>query len=239
MSADTADCAIEAKGLEIAYGRRTVLRDVDLRIGAGEAWFLLGANGSGKTSFLRALIGGVVPRSGSLWLHPEHASRTRLGFVPQASRIAPSLPTTVREIVSLGAVNSELTPRERGRALDWALARVGLAGLGERSFWALSGGQRQRALVARALIRRPRWLILDEPTQGLDALTESALLETLAELNRSQRTTLLFVTHHLAVATRHATHIAFFHQGAVVAGPRDEVLTLPELRAGFALEIRS
>jgi len=93
-----------------------------------------------------------------------------------------------------------------------------------RSYWALSGGQRQRALIARALVRHPALLVLDEPTTGLDLAAEASVLEFLAALNADDGLTVLVVTHDLYLATRYATHAALFHGGTVLAGPRDTVL---------------
>jgi ABC-type Mn2+/Zn2+ transport system ATPase subunit len=193
-------------------------------------WFWIGPNGSGKTTLLRALLGLLAPQRGELQLHPDVASRDHVGYVPQRSEWNPALPTTVREFVSLGLVGARAPRRERRERLRWALARAGLAGLETQDYRALSGGQRQRALVARALVRRPRLLLLDEPTEELDVVSEAGLLDTLAELVRSEGTTLLFVTHELELAAERATHVALFGGGRVVAGRREDVL------AGEALE---
>ncbi|HSJ98476.1 MAG TPA: ATP-binding cassette domain-containing protein, partial [Myxococcota bacterium] len=138
-------------GARIGYGARTVLDHVDWEVRAGESWFLLGANGSGKTTLLRTVLGLLPLQAGRLERDPERASLARIGFVPQRCEMNPALPTTVGEFVTLGLVGLRVARGEREARLVEALARAGLAGLAERSYWALSGGQRQRALVARAL----------------------------------------------------------------------------------------
>jgi zinc transport system ATP-binding protein len=218
------EALLTARRLTLAYGRTPVLRDVDLTVRRGEFWFLLGPNGEGKTTLLRAVLGALTPAAGELVLHASLRDRTALGFVPQRCTPNPILPTTVREFVGLGLVGIAVGGRERQVRLEWALEHAGLAGLAQRSYWALSGGQRQRALVARALIRRPRLLILDEPTNHLDFLIEAAILELLSTLQREEGTAILFVTHALHVATRYATHVALFHGGAVEAGPAADLL---------------
>ncbi len=220
---------LKATGLSLGYGDHTVLTNVSFTVHPGEFWVLLGHNGGGKTTLLRAILGLLPPRSGSprsgsLWLHPELASRARTGFVPQRCDLTPTLPTTVREFVLLGLVGLRVHQREEQERLTWALEKMGLAGLETRSYWALSGGQRQRALVARALVRRPTFLILDEPTNNLDTPTEDALLQLLVALNQEAQQTIMLVTHNLSLAHRYATHVAFVHGGQVLSGPRDQVL---------------
>jgi ABC-type Mn2+/Zn2+ transport system ATPase subunit len=232
---------VKTTGLCLGYGQRMVLVQVDFEIRSGEFWFFLGPNGEGKTTLLRAMLGMIRPQAGQLWIHPELGQRERIGFVPQRCDINPTLPTTVREFVLLGLVGIHTDQNDEALRLEWALDKVGLGRLEGKDYWALSGGQRQRALVARALVRRPSVLILDEPTNGLDLAAEDAVLRFLAELNRKEQLTLLFVTHNLAIAARYATHIALFHAGEVVSGPRREVLNRQTLERiyGVAVEISS
>ncbi len=215
---------LKATGLSLGYGDHTVLTNVSFTVHPGEFWVFLGHNGGGKTTLLRAILGLLLPRSGSLWLHPELASRARTGFVPQRCDLTRTLPTTVREFVLLGLVGLRVHRHEEQERLTWALEKMGLAGLATRSYWALSGGQRQRALVARALVRRPTFLILDEPTNNLDTPTEDALLQLLVALNQEAQQTIMLVTHNLSLAHRYATHVAFVHGGQVLSGPRDHIL---------------
>jgi ABC-type Mn2+/Zn2+ transport system ATPase subunit len=224
---------LRARDVSLGYGDRTVLAGVDWTVHAGDCWFLIGPNGSGKTTLLRALLGLLAPRRGRLERGPALARPEHLGYVPQRCDLNPSLPTTVREFVSLGFVGTRAAREERAAALAWALAEVGLGELAAAGYWSLSGGQRQRCLVARALVRRPRVLILDEPTEGLDVATQDALLATLESLRREQGMTLLVVTHRLDIAARQASHLAFFHGGGVRAGPREALLADPELRKAF------
>jgi ABC-type Mn2+/Zn2+ transport system ATPase subunit len=236
---DDHNVLFSTRGLALGYGRRLVLADVDLEVRSGELWFLLGPNGEGKTTFVRTILGMIRPQAGELWVHPELGHRGRIGFVPQRCDINPTLPTTVREFVLLGLVGIAADPEDRAERLSWALGKVGLEGLEAKNYWALSGGQRQRALVARALVRQPKVLILDEPTNGLDLSAEDTMLRFLADLNQKEHHTLLFVTHNLAIAARYATHIALFHGGEVVSGLRQEVLTCHTLARiyGVAVEI--
>jgi len=229
------DIVLKTTGLVLGYGNRIVLDDVNLEVQPGEFWVFLGPNGSGKTTLIRAILGALWPRAGQLWLHPDHARRERIGFVPQRCDINPTLPTTVREFVLLGLVGIRASGREESERLDWALDRVGLAGLKHKDYWSLSGGQRQRALVARALVRRPSILILDEPTNGLDLSAEDAFLRSLATLNHREAVTVLFVTHNIAIAARYATHLVIFHSDSVESGSREKVLNRAALERVYGV----
>ena len=229
---------LKAAGLSLAYGSRTILEGVDLAVRSGEFWFLLGVNGTGKSTLLRAILGLLRPRRGALWRDPERAEKKSIGFVPQRCDLNPALPTTVREFISMGFVGIQAEKKEETERMKWALARVGLEGKGDWSYWSLSGGQRQRTLLARALVRRPRLLILDEPTNGLDLPAEDAFLQFLADLNREEKMALLFVTHHLTLAARYATHIALLHHGRAQTGPAREILIPENLVQAYGVEAK-
>lgn len=228
---------LRARGLAVGYDGSPVVRGVDLEVRAGELWFVIGPNGTGKTTLLRAVLGTLEPQAGRLELHPELASRQRVGYVPQICHIDRTLPTTVREFARLGFVGSRVPRRERRAALAWALDQVGLTGKERTSYWSLSGGQRQRALVARALVRRPSLLLVDEPTEGLDVAASDTFRRTVEALNQSEGLTLLFVTHNLHLAARIATHVALFEQGGVIAGPARELLRHDVIERVFGISV--
>ena len=228
---------LTAESLALGYGQRTVLQDLNLEIRQGEFWFCLGPNGEGKTTLLRTILGSIQPQAGTLWLHDDLVSRARIGFVPQRCDLNPALPTTVREFVRLGAVGTQISRRDQGANLAWALERVGLQHLATQSYWALSGGQRQRALVARALVRRPQLLLLDEPTNGLDLPASGALLQCLDDLYRQDQVSLLFITHDVAIAARYGTHAILLRAGQAVAGPVQTVLTSQHLEQTYGANV--
>ncbi len=234
---ENTDVILKATGLTVGYARRTVIESVTLECRKGEFWFFIGPNGSGKTTLIRAMLGILRPQAGQLWLHPDLARREGIGFVPQRCDLNPALPTTVREFVVLGLVGIRLGTKEEVERLEWALHKVGLEGMARRDYWSLSGGQRQRALVARALVRRPGLLILDEPTNGLDLSTEDSFLRFLADLNREEHLTLFFVTHDIAIAARYATHLALFRSGSVESGPRQQMLNRAALERVYGVGV--
>lgn len=228
------DLLIEARGLALGYGRAPILRDVTWTVRRGECWFLLGPNGRGKSTLLKAILGQLPPASGSLVVH---GSRDTIGFVPQRCDLNPAMPTTVREFASLGLVGLRVGRTEAEQRLAAALTQVNLAGRAGDSYWSLSGGQRQRVLLARALIRQPDLLILDEPTNGLDLPSEEALLGCLEALQKQRDLSVLFVTHDLALARRHASHVALFVDGSLRSGTCDERMTPEQLDATFGVEV--
>ncbi len=226
---------LEARGLCLGYGSGLILEAVNLSIKEGEFWFLLGQNGTGKSTLVKAILGLLQSLGGVIRLHADLGDRRQVGFVPQQPEINPTLPTTVREFVTLGLVGIHSRPRDTAQRLSWALERVGLIGMERHDYWSLSSGQRQRVLVARALARRPRLLVMDEPTAGLDPTAESTLMVYLDTLNRVEGLTIVCVSHNLATAGRHASHIALFHAGKIVSGSREEVLTQENLQQVYGV----
>jgi ABC-type Mn2+/Zn2+ transport system ATPase subunit len=221
---------VQAMGVSARYGPRTVLHDVSVGIRPGEFWFLLGPNGSGKSTLLKVLLGALRPSSGSV----DRPSPQRIGFVPQRVDLNEALPASVGELVELGLVGLRIGRAEAEARIRESLERAALPGLAPKEFNALSGGQRQRVLLARALARRPELLYLDEPTNGLDPAAEEGLLSELDRL-RASGLAIVFVTHVVALAQKHASHVALFRDGRVLAGPRAEILTEARLAEVYAI----
>ena len=224
---------IRTDGLSIAYGNAAILSEVNLKIDAGDLWFLVGPNGSGKSSLLNAMLGLLPSIKGQVWRDPARAGADRIGFVPQRCDFNPSLPTTVREFVRLGLCGIRDTRAEEAERIAWSLAQVDLPGMERRDYWSLSGGQRQRALVARALARRPSLLVLDEPTGGMDLIVEARLMEHLAELNRDEHLTVVCVTHDLGIAEKYGSHVCLVANGGVRAGASADMLQSHVLAGAF------
>lgn len=232
-----AHAVISLRGVGMGYGTKVILSRVSFDVHAGDFWFLLGPNGAGKSTLLRTILGGLPPLEGELRKDEEFGQPRNIGFVPQRCDLNPSLPTTVREFVSLGLVGVPHAASARRERLSWALERCNLGHMEDKDYWSLSGGQRQRALLARALIRRPALFIVDEPTTGLDPSSQELLMDSLAALNEKERLTVLFVTHDLPLAARYASHVALFVGGTVRAGTRDDVLRPDLLQEAYGLPI--
>ncbi len=199
----TSEPVIRMRGATATLGARPVLRGVDLTVHAGEVAALLGANGSGKSTAVRSVIGQVPLTGGTVELFGTPLRRfrrwARVGYVPQRTTAAGGVPATVREVVASGRL-SRTRLRPPGRADRAAVERaIGLVGLTDRaadSVNALSGGQHQRVLIARALASEPELLIMDEPMAGVDLASQEILAQTLRE-QVAAGTTVLLVLHEL------------------------------------------
>jgi ABC-type Mn2+/Zn2+ transport system ATPase subunit len=184
----------------LGYDGRPVLEHVSFAVERGDFTALLGPNGGGKTTLLRGMLGLIPLLAGEIRYGFDRAA-TPPGYVPQKDSLDPIFPLTVYEVALMGtyARLGPLRPvgrRRRALAAD-CLAQVGLSDAGERPFWTLSGGQKQRVLIARALAAEPELLLLDEPTAGIDAEAEAAIMGLIARFNRERGLTVLLVSHHL------------------------------------------
>lgn len=194
---------IAMRGVTAELGSRPVLRGVDLTVRRGEVVALLGANGSGKSTAVRSVIGQVPVSAGEIELFgtPRRSFRgwARVGYVPQRTTAAGGVPATVTEIVSSGRLARTrfgLFRRTDREAVRRALELVGMADRAKDSASALSGGQQQRVLIARALAAEPELLIMDEPMAGVDLASQDVLARTLGE-QVAQGATVLLVLHEL------------------------------------------
>jgi len=223
-----APAALDATGVAVELGGRVALHDVDLRLARGELTGLIGPNGAGKTTLLRAVLGLLPLRSGTVRVDglDRDDARGGIGYVPQRHEFAWDFPVTVS-----GAVLTGLTHRigwlRRARradrdAVEEALARTRLTALRDRPVGELSGGQRQRVLVARALVLRPRLLLLDEPFTGLDVPTQELLTALLREL-RDEGVAILMTTHDLAAAAELCGRLVLLNRTVVADGPPAEL----------------
>ncbi|WP_030858351.1 metal ABC transporter ATP-binding protein [Streptomyces sp. NRRL S-37] len=199
----TTEPVISLRGVRAELGSRPVLRGIDLTVRRGEVVALLGANGSGKSTAVRSVIGQVPVSAGEIELFgtPRHRFRdwARVGYVPQRTTAAGGVPATVTEVVSSGRLARTrfgLFRKADHAAVRHALDLVGMADRAKDSVDALSGGQHQRVLIARALAAAPELLIMDEPMAGVDLASQEILAETL-KVQVAGGATVLLVLHEL------------------------------------------
>ena len=206
-----------------------------MQIHDSEFWCFIGPNGEGKTTLIKALLGALRPKRGLIRLRPDFARRTRIGFVPQNCDLNPTVPTTIQSFVIQGTAGLPVGESKLKQRVQKSLEVMGIQHIRDRSIWKVSGGQRQRAMVARALVRDPLLMIVDEPTAGLDLAASSGLLKTITELNRQHGITVIFVTHDLQLAGHHASHVAVFKNRRVTCGPVAKALTGENLGNAFGV----
>jgi ABC-type Mn2+/Zn2+ transport system ATPase subunit len=221
-----ADPLIEFRDVALGYGREAVVRHLNMTIGEGDFLGLVGPNGSGKTTILRAILGILKPLEGSIHVR---SGDFRPGYVPQRGSVDDLLPFTSEEVVMMGRYRDVGLGRYPGPA-DAAIVRDSLRSVGmeehSRSrFNTLSGGQKQRVLIARALASRPTVLILDEPTNGMDLTSRASTLDLIRNLHQNERLTVLLVTHLLDDVANLVKRIALIDRSFFHVGFTDEVLT--------------
>ncbi len=221
---------LEVEGLAVSYGSVVALRDVSLRVAHGEIVAALGPNGAGKTTLLRTLAGALKPRSGAVrfdgssivGMAPEAIVRRGVALVPEGRHVFPKL--TVEENLTIGGITRTDRDELRGDTQRW-LETFPI--LGERSAQlagTLSGGEQQQLAIARALMSRPRMLLLDEPSLGLGPIYVDRIFEMVADL-RDRGTTILLVEQNVHRALEIADRAYVLSVGKVVAsGPTDSLM---------------
>jgi len=225
---------IEASGLAVAYGSGPpAVSDVSFALRAGERLALLGPNGGGKTTLLRALLGELRPAAGMLRVGVS------CGSVPQTDRSRLDYPVSALEVAAMGAL-SRLPwwrgPGRQGReAALRALGRVGLERLAGETFGELSGGQRQRVLIARALVQDAKVLLMDEPFSGLDRPAAERLEALIGDL-AAEGHAIVMATHDLEQA-RHWDAVLCVNRRQVAIGPPEQALSREVLEATYGGEI--
>ena len=239
--------ALECRDVRFSYGAHVVLEDLSFAVPIGEFAAILGPNGSGKTTLLRLALGLDRPTSGSVLLFGEPAAGfrdwTKIGYVPQTiDGLQRQYPGTVSEVVAQGlyrGFDPLAAVRRRGqRQVEDALGTVGIQDLRDRKMATLSAGQQQRTLLARALVREPQLLVLDEPVAGVDAAAEEQFYDLLRRLNGDMGITVLMVTHDIGAVMREASTVACINRTLVFHGPAHQI-TQKELSTlyGFPMEV--
>lgn len=194
--------ALSARGLHVTLGASHILRGIDIDIHDGEVVALQGANGSGKSTLVRTLTGIIPASSGEVALYGQpvdpKAPWGRIGYVPQRVGVNSGINSTALEVVSTGLLFGKKLrlPRNHKALSKLALEQVGLAHRANSPMSVLSGGQQQRVLIARALVREPDLLVLDEPVSGVDQKSQKAFARTLQDL-AARGLTIVIVLHGL------------------------------------------
>jgi ABC-type Mn2+/Zn2+ transport system ATPase subunit len=231
---------VEFQDVSFTYGEETVLDRLNLQIPEGAFVGVVGPSGAGKTTFLKLISGMVEPTTGRVKLGADGRKDIRLAVVPQLETIDWNFPVTVEDVVLLGrAADSGLLPwsppavRREARSI---LEKLGIEHLARRHIRNLSGGQQQRAFIARALIRKPDLLLLDEPTIGVDVKTRHDILHLLHSLNH-EGIAIVLTTHDLNAVAAHLPSLICLHRRVVAMGTPNEILTAEVLRELYGAEM--
>jgi len=216
--------AVEASGVDFAFGKRPVLNDLSLSVPPGVTFGILGANGAGKTTLVRLLIGLLRPRSGEVRVlgeRPSPSLTARVGYMPQLNALYLAL--TVQENLEFFArMYGMSNRRERREAVARVLDLVGLADRAGDPITSLSGGMRQRVSLAVALVHRPPVLLLDEPTVGLDPELRATFWDHFHEMTKAGAT--LLISSHTMDDAAHCDRLGFLQEGRLIAeGTPDEL----------------
>ena len=220
-----AGALIEARGAGVRRGGRWILQDVDVTVAPGEVVTLIGPNGAGKTTLIRVLLGLMEPDSGVV----RRDAAASIGYVPQRFHVDPALPLTVERLMVL-------TDRRPSGAVAEALEETAVGHLLAARVPDLSGGELQRVLLARALMRLPNLLILDEPVQGVDYLGEAELYRLIGGIVERRGCGVLMASHDLHIVMAATDRVVCINRHVCCTGAPQDVVGHEEFRRLFGPE---
>jgi zinc transport system ATP-binding protein len=223
-AASQGEALIEATGIDLALGGKVVLQAATARVNDGEIVTLIGPNGAGKTIFVRVLLGLVKPDGGGVFRRPG----IRIGYMPQRLSLEPSLPLTVDRFLALAARRGGT--RQRRAAV---LAEVGAGGIMDAPVQVISSGELQRVMLARALLRDPDLLVLDEPVQGVDVGGQADLYRLIGRIRDERGCGVFLVSHDLHLVMAAADRVICLNQHVCCAGSPETVIRDPAYAALF------
>jgi zinc transport system ATP-binding protein len=219
------DVLLAARGLRFARAGRVILEDIDLDLAPREIVTLIGPNGAGKTTLVRVLLGLERPDDGAITRRPG----LRVGYAPQRFDRDPVIPMTVARFLAIGS-------RHTGEEASEALAEVGAARVIGQQLSQLSGGELQRVVLARALLRKPDLLVLDEPVRGVDYAGEAELYDLIGRIRDARGVGILLVSHDLHVVMAQSDRVICINRHICCSGIPDAVAQHPEYARLFGAE---
>ena len=228
--------------LDVSYGALVALHGVSLSVEPGNVVGVIGPNGSGKSTLLKAIAGIVPVRHGSVELQGRRLRRRNasIAYVPQSGDVNWDFPLSAHDVVLMGTYPSigwlRRPTREDHRRADEALERVGLSGMQQRHISQFSGGQQQRIFLARAIVQRPKIVLLDEPMTGIDVRNRTVLHEMIREFSAAGAIVMMS-THDLEEVQQHTDLILCLNRRMVAYGPTAETFTPDNLRAAFGGQV--
>jgi zinc transport system ATP-binding protein len=229
---------IEIANVSVRLGDFLALRDISVNIQTGDFVAIIGPNGSGKSTLLRAILGLVPLESGRIKIFDKELRMIPpewIGYVPQLKTVDRNFPAVTCDLVASGIHRSwpGILTKKDHESVSEALAMVGAEHLCHKPLGQLSGGEIQRVYLARAIVRKPKVLLLDEPATGIDAVGEDYMYNILDEHLEQADTTVLMVTHDWLTARHHANRVILINHKLIAEGPPSEALNDKHLRAAF------
>ncbi len=222
VSASCSNSLVTARKICVRLGRRQVLDSVDMEVHAGEIVTLVGLNGAGKSTLVRTLLGILQPDSGTI----EWAPGLRIGYSPQRVRRDSILPITVRRFLSLG----DSVPAQR---IGEVLAEVGADRTLNHPMAEISGGEMNRVLLAKALLREPELLVLDEPLSGVDIVSQSELYRLISDIRNRYGCGILLVSHDLHIVMTETDRVVCLNGHVCCSGPPQAIARDPAFSSLF------
>ena len=231
--------AVEINNLSVSFGDFTAIDNLNLQIPEGVFSAVVGPNGSGKTTFLKVLLGLIKPSIGSVKIfgeEPQKAASKKIGYVPQIKTLDRSFPAVALELVCTGITGTWTSRPDQStiKKAMTALELVGAGGLAKKSLNTLSGGQLQRVYLARCFVRKPKLLLLDEPATGVDLVCESSVNSIIEAYNREENATVLMVTHDWSAAYHHTKYVLLMNKSQVFFGSPEDAFTDLNLQKTFS-----
>jgi len=233
----THDVLLSLRDLVVGYPGRALSSPMSLQIPPGARVGVIGANGSGKTTFIKTLLGLVPPLEGSC----SWREGTTFGYVPQENQIDPLFPLTIEDLLKMGM--TERLPRWRASDGDFEeaatrmLAELGMTSGRDQLVRELSGGQRQRALIARALVSRPQVLLMDEPFSFLDYVFHHKQREMFRDWQAKLSFSLFLVEHDLNLVVNQVDWIVLLGRNKTICGKASEILTKESLSEAYGADL--
>lgn len=203
---------LECRDLAVGYDGKKVVENVNFKIDSGDYLYIIGKNGSGKSTIMKTLLNLIKSISGSV-IYGENVKPTEIGYIPQQTEYQKDFPASVYEIVLSGCLNGcgfrPFYTKEQKQTARKNMRLLGIEQLEKCCYRELSGGQQQRVLLARALCSAKKMLLLDEPVTGLDAVVTQELYELIQKLNREQKLTVIMISHDLVATNKYASHVLY------------------------------
>ena len=221
----SSETLIQSQNISLHIGGKELLSGISLNISKAEIVTVIGPNGAGKTTLLRLLLGLIPASSGSIYRKPK----LRIGYLPQRAVFNPVLPLSVSRIMNLTGNYSK-------SQIETSLEETGVLALRDKPVSQLSGGEYQRVMLARALLRNPELLVLDEPVQGVDYMGESELYNLIGDLRKSHGCGVLMVSHNLHVVMASTDRVLCLNQHICCEGQPEDVTQHPEYLRLFGLD---